>query len=75
MSGQLRGVPTLPEDPDDPLVRRRVFEEAHPGVKITPPSKADPWWHAQRDGQVVAYAYMLGGLMDRLERLTSGEKP
>ncbi len=70
-SGHLRGVPA--DDPADPLARRAAFEQAHPDITITPPGGDDPWWTARRDGQYVASAYMLGRLMDSLDRLIGGQ--
>ena len=72
-SGNLRAVPA-PGNPADPLERRRIFEEAHPDITITAPGGGDPWWTARRDGQYVASAYMLGRLMDSLDRLAGEEK-
>jgi hypothetical protein len=61
--------------PDDPVVRRRRFEAAHPGAVILPPAAGR--WRAvlpagviPGDGTATTLgSWDLGGLMDQLEEI------
>ena len=56
--------------PEDPLVRRRRFEEAHPDITIAEPETHGSLWTARRGGKLLASDYQLGGLLDALAWLT-----
>ena len=65
-------VDSMPFSPEDQVLRRQRFEAAHPEIVIVPPDRASRYWEAIDDnGVVVAYAYWLEWLMDKLEALTS----
>jgi hypothetical protein len=55
--------------PDDTVVRRKRFEDAHPEIVITPPQTQASMWTARRDGKTLASGYRLGALLDTLGRL------
>ena len=55
--------------PDDTVVRRKRFEDAHPEIVITPPKTQASMWTADRDGKTLASGYHLGALLDTLGRL------
>jgi hypothetical protein len=59
---------------EDPVARRRRFEEAHPDVTISPPETHASLWTARQDGKILASGYQLGHLLDALGWLT-GEEP
>ena len=52
--------------PEDPVVRRRRFEAAHPGAVILPPSACR--WRAVVDGRTLG-DWDLEGLMDQLDAI------
>jgi hypothetical protein len=53
-------------EPEDSVVRRQRFEQAHPEAVILPPS-ADRW-RAVAAGRTIG-AWDLGGLMDQLDAI------
>jgi hypothetical protein len=60
--------------PDDTVVRRKRFEDAHPEIVITPPKTQASMWTAGCDGKTLASEYHLGALLDTLGRLL-GKQP
>ena len=56
--------------PEDPVIRRKRFEQAHPEAVILPPSAGR--WRAVADGRTLG-AWDLCGLMDQLDRLYTKE--
>ncbi len=61
----------------DPLIRRKLFERAHPEVTIVPPGTLnDPWRAIVRPGTIpgdpaatTLSSWQLAGLMDQLDGL------
>ncbi len=60
--------------PDDTVMRRKRFEDAHPEIVITPPKTQASMWTARRDAKTLASEYHLGALLDTLGRLL-GKQP
>jgi hypothetical protein len=61
----------MPFSSEDQVLRRQRFEQEHPEIVIVPPDKACPFWEAIDDnGVVVADAYWLEWLMNKLEGLS-----
>ena len=56
--------------PDDAVLRRKQFEDAHPEIVITSPGPRTCLWTAHRDGTVLASGYQLSALLDTLDRLS-----
>jgi hypothetical protein len=54
---------------DEPVLRRKRFECAHPEIVITPPGSHTCLWIARRDGKTLASGYQLGALLDTLGSL------
>lgn len=52
--------------PEDAVIRRRRFEQAHPEAVILPPSAGR--WRAVADGRTLG-AWDLGDLMDQLDEI------
>jgi hypothetical protein len=59
---------------DEPVVRRKQFERAHPDIVITPPGAHACLWAAHRDGKLLTSRYQLSDLLDALTWLL-GEQP
>jgi hypothetical protein len=53
-------------EPEDSVVRRQRFEQAHPGAVILPPSAGR--WRAVANGQTIG-SWDLDGLMDQLDAI------
>jgi hypothetical protein len=54
---------------DEPVLRRKQFERAHPEIVITPPGAHACLWTAHRDGKILASRYQLSALLDTLSWL------
>jgi hypothetical protein len=66
VSGQPRRLRVAATGPDDPVIRRRRFEQAHPEAVILVPAAGR--WRAVTGGQTLG-AWDLGALMDQLEEI------
>jgi hypothetical protein len=59
--------------PDEAILRRKQFEDAHPEIVITPPATHACLWTAHRDGTMLASGYQLSTLLDTLARITADD--
>jgi len=58
----------MPFSNEDQVLRRQKFEATHPNIVIIAPDKSSSVWEAiDENGKVVAYAYWLEWLMNKLE--------
>ena len=79
VNGPGLGLPPYDDEPEDQVVRRRRFEEAHPGIVIREPSYSSGRqdWTAHREGdstRPITSAWELKELLDELEVLEGWPK-
>ena len=62
----------MPFSSDDQIPRLEKFKSEHPELVVVPPDRASRFWEAiDENGAVVADAYWLEWLLDKLEQLTA----
>lgn len=59
----------MPAPDEDQVPRLKAFQDAHPGITITPPDRGDPFWTAEREGERITSSIFLDRFLDNLEHL------